>query len=321
MITKRKLLTMLSASCLIPLTACSQGRTRGGWHFYKGNPVIGGQYGTCFDPYVIFDNSILKMWFSWRPQHGIAYCESYDGITWSSPKLVLGVDPNEIGQLEINRCCVLKRGNGYHMWFTGQSKTGSSIYYATSTDGLTWSKVQPNPVLTPELPWEKTSVMCPDVILESTTGLLRMYYSAGEQYEPDGIGLATSTDGKNWEKLPKAIFTSDPKHQWEKAKVTACNIHYVNGWYYMFYIGFADVDHASICLARSKNGIDQWERHSSNPILEAPGKSHFFEWDRDAIYKPAAVIKNNNWMVFFNARRHHTEQIGMATHNGPLLDF
>jgi hypothetical protein len=27
------------------------------------------------------------------------------------------------------------------------------------------------------------------------------------------------------------------------------------GWYYVFYIGFEDVDHAQICLARSRDGI------------------------------------------------------------------
>ncbi|MBO1327120.1 family 43 glycosylhydrolase [Acetobacter suratthaniensis] len=322
MITRRQSLAMLAAPSLLALSGCSQGNARSNWQFFKGNPVIGGEYGTCFDPYVLLDNGKFRMWFSWRPQHSIAYCESHDGVSWSAPQVVLGLDPEQNGQTEVNRCTVIQRDGVYHMWFTGQTQTTSSIYYATSPDGLKWTRTQSTPVLWPSEPWEKTSVMCPDIIIDEQTGLWRMYYSAGEQYEPDGIGLATSADGKTWQKHPTPIFTSAAEHPWEKAKVTACNVHYVDGWYYMFYIGFADTNHAAICLARSRNGIDQWERHPSNPILQAPsGLLNFFEWDRDAIYKPAAVLTDKGWVMFFNARRRHTEQIGMATHEGQSLGF
>lgn len=270
----------------------------------------------------MLDEGKFRMWFSWRPKHGIAYCESHDGVSWSTPQLVLNVDPEQNEQAEVNRCTVLRHGDFYHMWFTGQSKTTSSIYYAASPDGLKWTRAQSDPVLWPSEPWEKTSVMCPDVIIDERTGLWRLYYSAGEQYEPDGIGLATSTDGKAWQKHPAPIFTSVPEHPWENTKVTASNIHYVNGWYYMFYIGFAGIKHASICLARSRNGMDQWERHPGNPILQPPSRLlNFFEWDRDAIYKPAAVLTDKGWVMFFNARRSDKEQIGMATHEGRSLGF
>lgn len=321
MITRRKTLELLTSGSLLALSGCSQGDAHSNWRFYEGNPVIGGQYGTCFDPYVILDGGKFRMWFSWRPKHSIAYCESQDGISWSAPQIVLGVDPTQEEQTEVNRCTVVRRDGLYHMWFTGQSKTTSSIYYATSPDGLIWTRVQSNPVLWPDQPWEKTSVMCPDVILDEQTGLWRLYYSGGEQFEPDGIGLATSTDGKTWQKRQAPIFTSAPEHPWEKTKVTACNVHPVNGWYYMFYIGFAGIRHASICLARSRNGIDQWERHPSNPILQPPGPLNFFEWDRDAIYRPAAVMTEKGWVMFFNARRRSKEQIGLATHDGQSLGF
>nr|WP_301272682.1 family 43 glycosylhydrolase [Acetobacter lambici] len=303
------------------MEGCSQGQTKGNWQFYKGNPVLGGQYGVCFDPCVMLENTVYRMWFSWRLKRGIAYSESHDGIHWSPPQLVLVADAEQKDYTNINRCTVIRRDNLYHMWFTGQTETHSSIYYATSPDGLQWTKVQSDPVLWPEKAWEKTSVMCPDVIVDEQTGQLRLYYSAGEQYEPDGIGLATSTDGKTWQKLPAPIFTPDPNHSWERAKVTACDVHYLNGWYYMFYVGFADVDHAAICLARSRNGIDQWERLPSNPILAPPGRLSYFKWDRDAIYKPAAVLTDKGWVMFYNARRHHLEKIGMATHEGQSLGF
>ncbi|GAA3685571.1 MULTISPECIES: family 43 glycosylhydrolase [Acetobacter] len=320
-ITKRKLLGILAGAPIIPLGGCSQGQAQSQWKFFSGNPVIGNAYGSCFDPYVILDDGLFRMWFSWRPKQAIAYCESRDGMVWSTPRVVLTTDPSQKGQIEVNRCSVLRHNGQYVMYFTGQSVSGSSIYHATSSDGITWSRTQSDPVLWPEFSWEKNAVMCPDIILDEQTGTFRLYYSAGEQYEPDGIGLATSIDGRNWTKLPNPIFTSVPSHAWERAKVTACNVHHVHDWYYMFYIGFADIHHASVCLARSRNGIDNWERHPDNPILSPPGRLNFFQWDRDAIYKPAAVMTETGWVMFFNARRRHVEQIGMATHAGLSLGF
>ena len=89
---------MLASTSLLALNGCTQGEAHGNWRFFEGNPVIGGQYGTCFDPYVMLDNGIFRMWFSWRPQHSIAYCESHDGITWTAPQNVLGIDPAQAGQ-------------------------------------------------------------------------------------------------------------------------------------------------------------------------------------------------------------------------------
>ena len=51
------------------------------------------------------------------------------------------------------------------------------------------------PVLSADQPWEKVAVMCPHVLYDDEARLYRMWYSGGEQYEPDAIGYATSKDG------------------------------------------------------------------------------------------------------------------------------
>ena len=43
-----------------------------GWIKYQGNPVLGGQYGTCFDVCVLHEDGKYKMWVSWRPK--AEYC-------------------------------------------------------------------------------------------------------------------------------------------------------------------------------------------------------------------------------------------------------
>jgi predicted GH43/DUF377 family glycosyl hydrolase len=208
------------------------------------------------------------------------------------------------------------------MWFTGQTRNTSQIYYATSADGLSWKRIAVAPVLEARSPWEKVAVMCPCVILDDKTEKFRLYYSAGEQFEPDAIGLASSSDGVHWEReLQNPVFSASPLHTWEQAKVTACDVHRVDGWFYMFYIGFSDQNHAAIGVARSRDGVSNWQRHPRNPILSPPGIKGTLAWDRDAIYKPAALLQDSGWLLWFNGRRNYREQIGLARHPGIDLGF
>ena len=67
------------------------------------------------------------------------------------------------------------------------------------------------PVLSAALPWEKVAVMCPHVLWDPSAKLFKMWYSGGEDYEPDAIGYATSPDGLAWSKSPaNPVFHSDP---------------------------------------------------------------------------------------------------------------
>jgi predicted GH43/DUF377 family glycosyl hydrolase len=204
------------------------------------------------------------------------------------------------------------------MWYTGQARGHSWIGYATSPDGKTWKRMSPKPVLSPEQPWEKTSVMCPHVIYDEQTKLFRMWYSGGEQYEPNAIGYATSPDGLHWSKhAQNPIFRPDPKSPWERERVTACQVVPQGDWHVMFYIGFRDVNHAQIGVARSKDGITGWERHRANPIIR-PGLNH---WDHDAVYKPFAILDGDRWLLWYNGRHGGVEQIGLAIHEGVDLGW
>ncbi len=289
-----------------------------GWVKSPGNPVLGGDLGTCFDVSVLKEGDAFRMWFSWRPRKSIALVESRDGIHWSKPLIVLGPNDRTDWEADINRPVVLRDGDTYRMWYTGQARGRSWIGYATSRDGKTWKRESDRPVLSAETPWEKVAVMCPHVIRDEPAGLYRMWYSGGEQYEPDAIGYATSRDGLTWEKhTTNPIFRPDPGSAWEKDRVTACQVVRRGDGYFMFYIGFRDRDHAQIGIARSKDGITGWERHPANPIIR-PGRE---KWDHDAVYKPFAIFDGARWLLWYNGRRGGVEQIGLATHEGEDLGF
>jgi predicted GH43/DUF377 family glycosyl hydrolase len=155
--------------------------------------------------------------------------------------------------------------------------------------------------------------MCPKVVWDAQRKVYRMWYSGGEQYEPDAIGYCESWDGTDWvKKYTHPVFEADPAHTWEQHKVTACEIVPHHGWYYMFYIGFRDIDHAQIGMARSLDGESGWERHPCNPIV-SPAHG---DWSSDACYKPAVVCDGDQWLLWYNGRSEGNEQIGLVTHSG-----
>ncbi len=298
---------------------CPRQETSGGWVKYAQNPVLGGEYGTCFDVSVLRDGDAYRMWVSWRPQKSIALVESNDGFHFAGPpRIVLG--PTASGwEDEVNRPVVLKRDGIYHLWYTGQANGHSAIGYAQSPDGINWQRMSAQPVLRPDAAWEKVAVMCPDVMWDEQARVYRMWYSGGDQFEPNAIGYATSPDGLTWTKSPgNPVFAADPAIPWEQQRATACHVVKQGDWYYLFYIGFRDIHRAQIGVARSRDGIAGWQRSPQNPIVRTGG---WFEWDRDACYKPYALLDGTRWLLWYNGRRNGTEQIGVAMHDGADLDF
>jgi len=282
-------------------------------------PVLGGgNLGTVFDIFVLKDGKQYIMYSSWRPKRSLAVSTSADGKTWTSPEIVLGPNDATDWEDDINRPSVLKKDGIYHLWYTGQYKGKNSwIGYATSKDGKNFVRQSDRPVVSPTEPWEKVAVMCPHVMWDEKEKIFKMWYSGGEQYEPDAIGYATSKDGLHWDKHPQPIFSADPSCEFEKYKVTACQIIKRKNDYLMFYIGFLDINFAQIGMARSKNGIDNWERYKGNPIISpTPGS-----WDASACYKPFAIQEKDRWMLWYNGRNESLEQIGLAIHKGTNLGF
>ena len=64
------------------LKADDAGSTAGGWEKYSGNPVLGGDLGTCFDISVLKEGVGYRMWFSWRHDACYKPCAVFDGAKW-----------------------------------------------------------------------------------------------------------------------------------------------------------------------------------------------------------------------------------------------
>jgi predicted GH43/DUF377 family glycosyl hydrolase len=284
------------------------------WAKYAGNPVLGGSLGTCFDMSVDVAAGLHRMWFSWRPKHGIGYAESRDGLHWVASEEVVLAHGRWI---EVTRPYVLVEEQGMTMWYSAKDEKSVVICWARSADGHTWE--EQGVALAPETPWEKSAVMCPSIVRDSD-GRYHMWYSGGETYEPDAIGYASSADGIHWRRLDHPVLRPDPESPWEADRVAGAHVFPKDGYLYAAYIGFADgFENSSIGIARSVDGID-WDRHAGNPVIThgAPG-----DFDSINVYKPFVVVDGDEWRMWFNGSaplkgtdRHpdnRVEQIGYAS--------
>ncbi len=283
---------------------------------YKGNPVFGNaSLGTLFDVYLTaLPGGRLRMDLSTRKNDSLSVAFSEDGIRWSAPVTALGPCPASGWEERVNRNCVLRRGDTYLMWYTGQARGNSYIGLAESKNGVDFHRVSARPVLSPEAPFEGESVMNPCVLYEN--GVYRMWYSAGETYEPNVLCYAESRDGLSWEKSPlNPILEKNPAKYYEQNRIGGCQVlpHPALG-YLVFYIGYRDINTACVCAACSENGVTGFHRCKANPLIyPTPGA-----WDADACYKPSAIYDKENdlWRIWYNGRSGGAEYIGMAEKRG-----
>lgn len=290
-----------------------------GWTRYPGNPVLGGRYGTCFDLSVDVRETEHRMWFSWRPKHGIGYAESNDGLHWSVREVPVllppaGVDPETH---RVTRPYVLVESDGLTMWYSEHSAAKVVIARAVSADGIEWHRT--GAVLQPEQGWEKAAVMCPTVLRDDDG--FHLWYSGGDSYEPDAIGYATSHDGIHWTRVGGGpVLRPGDADSWESDRVAGAHVFRVADWLYAAYIGFAnDFEDSAIGIARSRDGV-QWERHAGNPVLSRGEAGGF---DSINVYKPFVVVDGDEWRMWFNAssplngddtsHENRIEQIGYAS--------
>ena len=277
---------------------------------YEKNPILGSkELGTCFDVYVTKENDKYRMDFSWRKYNSCAVTFSDDGINWCEPKITLPNRPESGFEERVNRNCVLKIDGKYKMWYTGQAREYSFICYAESDDGLEFKRLE-EPVMIPERPHEGAAVMNPCVIYEN--GKYRMWYAAGETYEPNVLCYAESDDGIEWKKSKiNPIFVADKNNVYEQARVGGCQVVKTEDMgYVMAYIGYENIDKAQVCFAHSENGITGWQRLNGNPVVSPDDGA----WDGDACYKPSFLWNEDRkeWMLWYNGRKDHDEFIGLA---------
>jgi len=182
------------------------GMTQTVWVKYSGNPVLNLGASDTWDDYHVYEPTILldgttyKMWYTGEDgsdQPRIGYATSSDGITWAKYNkpgtgyvLPLG-DSGEWDDYHVYHPTVLYDGTQYKMWYSGYDGSNVRIGYATSTNGIDWTKYDNNPVLNlgASGTWDDDVVHSPTALYDGTD--YKMWYS-GNNGSNLKIGYATT---------------------------------------------------------------------------------------------------------------------------------
>lgn len=272
------------------------------WTKYAGNPVLDvGASGTWDDEVarvdaVVKDGSTYRMWYTGNGHQRIGYATSADGINWTkyagNPVLDVGPSPSW-DEGFVSFASVISDSGMYKMWYAGGGASGFGgivrTGYATSTNGITWTKSISNPVLdVGPSAWDATWVFDSHVISDGVS--YKMWYSGLEGQLCSGseifrIGLATSTDSISWTKsISNPILDVNPTG-WDSRSATGPWVIFDGSMYHMWYHGgtpCSSDEPEMIGYATSTDSI-AWTKYAGNPVLR-PG-----QW---WVYLPA-IMKNH----------------------------
>ncbi len=262
------------------------------------------------DPTVLKDGAIYKMWYSGSngTASRIGYATSADGLSW----IKYGGNPVLAPSLpwegsRIFGPTVISDTGIYKMWYGGSDGTAARIGYATSPDGITWTK-QGNPVLDVGTSggWEDAYVSRPAVVKIGNT--YHLWY-VGNDGITDRIGHATSTDGITWSKdSANPVLDLGVPGAWDWIDVYAPSVVAYGDKYLMWYSGATLPTAYQTGFAVSTDGIN-WSRQSG--IIAEGGAGSF---DSDSADYPAAILEGNQFKIWYSGLNSAgTYNIGYAT--------
>ncbi|MCK7524476.1 MAG: hypothetical protein MZV64_46055 [Ignavibacteriales bacterium] len=184
---------------------------------------------------------------------------------------------------------VLRENGQYKMWYVGMRNNIRQIGYATSPDGINWTK-NANPVPSPgSAAWEVGGVAWCSVL--SNSGSYTMFYTG---LQATGyilrIGRATSLDGINWQKdaTNNPVLSNGAPGQWDDESVgTGLNCLKIANTLYMWYTGWNSIGLTKSGLATSTNDGITWTKYLGNPVLNlGPSGS----WDASMVETRNSVV-------------------------------
>ena len=290
---------------------------------YGDNPIL--RTGTGWDSGWLHPYSVLQvgdeywMWYGGTEGSGlpsdVGLAFSDDGLSWRryANNPIFSPQPDAWDNSRIEHLTVLEEDGRFLAWYAGDADFDRQfqIGYAESPDGISWAR-SPDPVLSPGPPgsWDDHIVTPAAVLREGSK--YRMYYWGGavttSSVRTWKMGLATSTDGVNWEKYAdNPVFEGRPD-SWDVG-VLDMDVVKVNGAYYMVYQGNEEGrDRTRLGFATSADGIE-WQR-SDEPFFDNGAAG---SWDAQWTEAPVLLQVDDGWaMIYMGWGGSGGQQIGIA---------
>jgi predicted GH43/DUF377 family glycosyl hydrolase len=276
-------------------------------------------------PTVVYSGSSFMMWYSGEANNGIdniGLATSGDGVSWAryAQNPVLKIRALSWDSGSVQEPWVIYENGEYKMWYTGQqlttqSITVQSIGYATSPDGIQWTKYSDNPVLTAGKSgdWDDKWVYRPVVV--STGSKYMMYYSGRSNAGTTGtqVGVALSNDGIHWDKQgPASAFSklTLSRSGWDSYSQFLGGVLKTGAGYMLAYYGSsATNDPYQIGLASSSDGIS-WFPYPDNPAITYGSSG---SWNDGGVRHPVLIAVGDKYYVYYSVdKRNDGTRIGVT---------
>jgi predicted GH43/DUF377 family glycosyl hydrolase len=271
-----------------------------------------------FAPSVLLDGSTYKMWYAGSRADSvtrkIGYAFSADGIAWvrygSAP--VFDAGPSGAWDAKISFPAVIKDGGVYKMWYTGLDAANyGQIGYATSPDGLAWTRYAGNPVLSfgAGSSWDAEYVGAANVV--KAGGMYHLWYRGGVT---GGIGYATSPDGIAWTKSAANPVLASGSGGWDDS-VYSPRVVFDGAGYHLWYSGCdPSGDLCQVGYATSADGA-HWTRRG---MVLPPGAAG--AWDAGGVDHAAVMLVGDAFKLWYSGFDGTNYRIGYAYTGATLLD-
>jgi len=287
-------------------------RTVTDWARSPANPVFGPGTGWEADwvdsPTVLYEGGLYKMWYQGcvGVQCAIGYATSSDGVAWTRYPSNPVYTGNPFGwDQNLGNPVVIHDGALYKMWYAGDGPVAIQIGYATSPDGISWTRYGSAPVLSGLAPWDSATTSTPVVVREGST--YTMYFSGHSGDYTYRMGRATSPDGINWTEDPANPLMS-PDVSWEESRVHPTGIVVGSSGYELYYTGgfpLPQIGHATSTDGRT------WTRDAANPVLRVGASG---AWDGAGVAVAKTVTVGSETRMYFGGTSGGWSwRIGVAT--------
>lgn len=200
----------------------------------------------------------------------------------------------------------------YKMWYSSWDGSagfhGMRVGFATSADGISWTKHNGNPILNPDPSQWDSSVASHAYVIRTDSGY-RMWY-LGQEGNFRRLGSATSVDGIAWTKSTQnPILNVGPPDSWDERALIYPSVLGPDsiGGYRMWFYGFNAALLQRIGYATSTDNVT-WIKHPGNPILQVgPAGS----WDATHAGYPRVILDEGTYKMWYSGSTF--QKIGYAT--------
>ncbi len=243
---------------------------------------------------VIKDDGIYKMWYAGQSggSYRLFHATSTDGISWAKQGKIMDLGTSGgTEDLHLGHTYVIKEDGIYKMWYGGHDGSTWTIHYATSIDGISWTRFGQIMDVSSAGQLDDTHVVS-NSIMKMPDGTYKMWYGGYSDASTSRIMLATSPDGIAWTKAGLCLDLG-ASGAIDDAGVSNPDVTMINGIYYMFF-GGSDGSLSEIHYATSIDG-ENWTKHGLSLPKSVSGL------DDKAITGPRLLIDTDGYAKIWYA--------------------